>query len=110
MKVKCMSNKFLDFARKNLIPLPSESKLQKEFEPFYTKPGLNIPSFEYLKALAPSLTETEKLFCLMFDEAKIKEHVEYEAKSDAILGRQCTYPNGLIAFNYTQCYIPYTLE
>ena len=102
MRLKCISSQALEFVRKSILPLPSESALIEKFGFLTCTPGLLRPAYEYLRDLVPRLTGPgETLASLMFDEMKLDERCEYYTKLDAVIGphayAQQTYVRSLTA-------------
>ena len=87
MQLRCLSTAALEFVRKSIVPLPSDVRLRAIYSFIHSVPGLNVPSFEYLKALVPKMKIPGE-FCstLIFDEVKISETAQLDTHFDMVLG------------------------
>ena len=78
--------------------LPSVSLLRRTMAKINITNGFHHSIFEGLRARATTMTEQQKLCCLVFDEMSISERLVYLSKSDKIEGFETIRPNNKTPF------------
>ena len=86
MRLKCICTAALEFVRKFIVPLPSNSILKHKFGPVHCQQGLLLPAYEYLRDISQKMGPKSKLAALLFDECKLDYHADYDSKTDEIIG------------------------
>lgn len=74
------------FLRRKGVTLPAISTIKKWLGNFHCTPGFNQRIFRNLAIKAESLSKSEKICIVMFDEMSIKKHLDYSEKLDIFEG------------------------
>jgi hypothetical protein len=72
MAVRGISIKAFNFVRKNIVPLPGDSTLDRKFGFIHVSRGLIEPAIAYLQQRVPRMATREKLAGIAFDEMNLK--------------------------------------
>jgi hypothetical protein len=72
MAVRGISIKAFNFVRKNIVPLPGDSTLDRKFGFIHVSQGLIEPAIAYLRQRVPRMAPREKLAGIAFDEMNLK--------------------------------------
>ena len=87
MTIRIMSRKTYRFLReKKLLALPGISTLQKYFSKFRISEGFMHPVGHLLKVMAETMTDTQKVIGLAFDEVHLRKDISYDSQEDKIVG------------------------
>jgi hypothetical protein len=72
MAIRGISIKAFNFVRKNIVPLPGDSTLNRKFGFIHISKGLIEPAVAYLQQKVPRMTSRETLSAIAFDEMNLK--------------------------------------
>jgi hypothetical protein len=71
---------------RSLFPLPSRITLQSLLNTVQYGTGINAHVFSVLKDSVQTMSDKDRVCCLMFDEMSIRQHLHLNQKSDCIEG------------------------
>ena len=69
---------------RSLFPLPSRRTLQSLLNTVQYRTGINVHVFRVLKDSVQTMSDKDRVCCLMFDEMSIREHLHFNQKIDCI--------------------------
>ena len=71
---------------RSLFPLPSRRSLQSLLNTVQFRTGVNAHVFSVLKDHVQTMSDKDRICCLMFDEMSIREHLHFNQKTGCIDG------------------------
>lgn len=86
LKIYATSGKAYNIYR-TLFRLPSRMTLSREMEGFCSKPGLSLQILNMMQEKLKSSSNSKYKYCsILIDEMSLKQHLNYNIKSDEIIG------------------------
>jgi hypothetical protein len=86
MAVRGISIKAFNFVRKNIVPLPGDSTLNRKFGFIHISHGLIEPAVAYLQQRVPRMAARETLAAIAFDEMNLKNIADIDRYLDMRVG------------------------